>query len=89
MKKRFTDFNYPLLSGLLIGAAGGTIGTLIYNSIRDTKLWSRFNFIFDYALKLVNMSYKLPLFLVIALLVSVVVMVFFFLAKATRANLKS
>ncbi|WP_221391309.1 hypothetical protein [Dyadobacter sp. NIV53] len=84
MKKFFTGLN-PLISGLLIGAAGGTIGTLIYNAIKNTKVWNSLSFLFDYALKLVNITYKLPLFLVIILLVLGVGVSFFYISKTTKS----
>ena len=85
MRKHFTGLNHPLISGLLIGAAGGTIGTLIYNAIKNTKLWSKSGFLFDYGLKALNISYKLPVFVVIVLLLSGILFVYFYSTRTTKS----
>jgi hypothetical protein len=78
MKQRFTVLRHPLISGLLIGATGGTIGTLIYNQIKDTEFWSRFDFVFDFVLRLLNRSYQAPLYIVIILLLIGILLSFFY-----------
>lgn len=69
-----TKFNngsrYPLLSGLLIGAIGGAAGTLLYNAFHETRLWGKMAFVSDRMLKMINLSYKLPVIAVVVLVVA-------------------
>lgn len=83
--KHFTGHNYPLIYGLLIGAAGGTIGTLIYNAIKESSLWQKLSFIFDYALIILNISYKTPMVLVVVIMLFFMALLFFYYFKTTKS----
>lgn len=84
MKQRFTVLRHPLISGLLIGAIGGTIGTLIYNEIKNTKFWSRFDPVFDFGLRLLNHSYQTPLYIVVILFLVGFLISFFFIRRTSK-----
>lgn len=82
MKERFTVLKHPLVSGLLIGAVGGTVGTLIYSELKNTRLWSRFDAVFDFGLGLLNRSFQTPLYVVVIFLL-VGLLVLFLLVRRT------
>jgi len=84
MEKQSSKIKYPLLSGIIIGVIGGTIGTLIYNLLKGSIVYTKLNSIFDYTLKAINLSYKLPIFAVVILLMIAVAGIFFYNKKALK-----
>lgn len=84
MKQRFTVLRHPLISGVLIGAIGGTVGTLIYNEIKNTKFWSHFDSVFDYGLRLLNRSYQTPFYIVATLLLGSFLILLFFTRRTPK-----
>lgn len=84
MEKQSSTFKYPLISGLIIGVIGGTIGTLIYNLFKDSKVYSKLNSVFDFTLKAINLSYKLPIYAVVILFLLALAGVFFYNKNASK-----
>ena len=84
MEKPSSKIKYPLLSGIIIGVIGGIIGTLIYNLLKGSVVYTKLNSVFDYTLKAINLSYKLPVYAVAILIIAAVAGVFFYNKKATK-----
>ncbi|GGB88227.1 hypothetical protein [Dyadobacter sediminis] len=84
MEKKSSTSKYPLISGLIIGVIGGTIGTLIYNFLKESKVYSKLNPIFDFTLKAINLTYKLPVYAVVILMLLALAGVFFYNKKALK-----
>jgi H+/Cl- antiporter ClcA len=84
MEKRSNTFKYPLISGVIIGVIGGTIGTLIYNLLKGSKIYSKLNFVFDFTLKAINLSYKLPVYGVIILILVALTGIFFYNRNSSK-----
>ncbi|KAA6441191.1 hypothetical protein FEM33_03460 [Dyadobacter flavalbus] len=84
MEKKSTTSKYPLISGLIIGMIGGTIGTLIYNILKESKAYSKLNFVFDFTLKAINLSYKLPVYAVLVLFLLAFAGIFFYNKNASK-----
>ena len=84
MEKQSRKNQYPLLSGIIIGIIGGIVGTLIYNLFKNSAVYTKLNSVFDYTLKAINLSYKLPVYAVVILVIIAVTGLLFYNKKAIK-----